>query len=466
LSEKSEEKINNQKKFPLIVYFSFAFGDLMIELFVYLFGVRVFSFYENRVLLHPLLILAAYVIYTLWNMINDPLIGYVADKPKKFWDRFGKRRPWIIVGGIGISVSFILIFAVPDLDPVVDGFFIFLWLLLSICLFDTFFSFFDTNYNGLIPDKFRTDKQRLKLSGFEVGLGIFGSVLGSLVGLIIDYESKASFVFMAVIFAFIGLIILALQQYGIRETKEMKQRYVKSVDEINKVSFIDMLKICIKQRSFVAYLILFTLYQATIMILLGSIPYLVDFILNEDPDMETVILLGYILAGLLSIPIWSKIAKKAGNKKVFIISGIVMALLIFPFFFANSVIYGVIAAALMGVGLIGFWLMSNPVLADVIDEAIVNNKVRQEGLYMGVRIFFARIAILIQALTFTIIHITTGFNSKLPAQTDLALIGLRIQMAIIPVILMLLGVFAFWKLYDISPEKKKEIKQKLSELNL
>ncbi|TFG03105.1 MAG: hypothetical protein EU542_03275 [Promethearchaeota archaeon] len=69
-------------------------------------------------------------------------------------------------------------------------------------------------------------------------------------------------------------------------------------------------------------------------------------------------------------------------------------------------------------------------------------------------------------LSETIIHITTGFDSKLPAQTDLALIGLRIQMAIIPVILMLLGVFAFWKLYDITPEKKKDIKQKLSELNL
>jgi Na+/melibiose symporter-like transporter len=85
---------------------------------------------------------------------------------------------------------------------------------------------------------------------------------------------------------------------------------------------------------------------------------------------------------------------------------------------------------------------------------------------MGVRIFFARIALLIQVGMFTLIQITTGFDPGLASQTEIALIGLRIQMAIVPVVLMLLGVLAFWRLYDITPEKKKEIRQKLKELGL
>ena len=174
----SERKSSEPEKIPLLVFFSFAFGDLLIELYVAAFGVRVFDFFENEVGLATGIIALAFILYAVWNMINDPLVGFLADKPRSFWRKFGKRFIWIISGGIGTSLCFIIIFAVPELNPNTDWFFLFLWLLISICLFDTFFSMFDTNYNGLIPDKFRTDEQRLRISSFEVGLGIFGTVDG------------------------------------------------------------------------------------------------------------------------------------------------------------------------------------------------------------------------------------------------------------------------------------------------
>ncbi|TFG04461.1 MAG: MFS transporter [Promethearchaeota archaeon] len=455
------------EKIPLLVFFSFAFGDLFIELFVAAFGVRVFDFFENEVGLATGLIALAFILYAVWNMINDPLIGYIADKPRSFWRRYGKRFLWIIAGGIGTSLSFLLIFAVPELDPNTDWLFIFLWLLSTICLFDLFFSTFDTNYNGLIPDKFRKNDQRLRLSSFEVALGIFGTVLGAVVPpMIIVYGNRSSFITMGIIFSIIGVVLIILQIYGIREDKSMIERHFEVYENMERVSFFKLIKICVKQRSFIAYLILFTAYQATIALLLGSIPYLVRFILKEEAIIESYILIGYILAGLVSVPIWAKLAMKKSNKKIFLTGGFILSIVTLPFLFVDTFIGALITAAFVGVGLIGFWLMTNPILADVVDEAIVENGFRQEGFYMGVRVFFARIALIIQALTFALIHILTGFEPGSATQTPLAILGLRIQMAIVPSILMIAGLLVFWKLYDLTPEKTSIIKAKLEELNL
>ncbi|MBD3196934.1 MAG: MFS transporter [Candidatus Lokiarchaeota archaeon] len=467
LNETEKEPISKAVKIPILVFLTFAFGDFIIELFVYLFSVRVFHFYETVVLLNPLLILFAYVLYAGYNMINDPIVGYLADRPRSFWQKIGKRTPWIFVGGIGLAISFILIFSVPNIDPVANSLIIFFWLLISVCLFDTFFSMFDTNYNGLIPEKFRRDENRLRLSGFEVFMGILGQIVGSIIApLIIDTELQTSYIIMALVMAIIAIIIIILQLYGIREDDTMKERYLRNTDNIRKKSFLEMLKICVTQRSFLAYLLLFTCYQATILLLLGSIPYMVEFVLLEEADMETVIMIGYIFAGLLSVPLWSRLAKKKGNKQIYVITGILTSLLTIPFWFVDSVTFGIISAALLGIGLIGFWLMSNPILADVIDEAVAKNEVRQEGLYMGVRVFFARIALIIQAVTFTVIHILTGFDPEATTQSGLAIIGLRMQMALVPMILMLLGILIFYLLYDITPEKKKRTKLRLEQLKL
>jgi Na+/melibiose symporter-like transporter len=327
---------------------------------------------------------------------------------------------------------------------------------------------FDTNYNGLIPEKFRTDKQRLRLSGFEVTMGILGQIVGSTLSpLLFDDDIQSSFIVMALVMAIVAIVIVLLQLYGIRESEEMKERHLKNAGRLQDRSFFETLKICITQRSFLAYLLLFTCYQATILLLLGSIPYLVEFVLGLSDDYETLIMLGYIVAGLASVPIWSKVALKKGKKNVYVVTGIATSFLSIPFFFIETLELSILFGAILGVGLIGFWLMSNPILADVIDEAVAKNEIRQEGLYMGVRVFFARIAFIIQALTFAVIHMLTFFDPEAPAPIDpLPKLGLKIQMAIVPMIIMLIGIIIFYLLYDITPEKKEQTRLRLEQLKL
>jgi GPH family glycoside/pentoside/hexuronide:cation symporter len=465
--KENSQSLQSAKKMSTFVFISFAMGDIFVQLFIYLFSVRVFDFYENEIGLATGIIAIAFVIYAVWNMINDPIVGYIADKPHNFWRKYGKRLPWVISGGLGTALAFMIIFAVPEYDPKADWLIFFVWLLVSICLFDTLFTMFDTNYTALIPDKFRTDEKRLRLASFQVGLGIFGTVLAVVVSpMFIVYGDRSSFLSMAIIIGIIGIVLVLLQIYGIRENKSMIERYFEVHEKAESIKFTKVLKIAITQKNFLGLLIVYMFYQTTVSLLLGSVPYLVRFILEEEAIIETYILLGYIVAGLISVPIWGKIALKTGNKKVFIMGGTIWALASIPFLFINTVPAAIIVAAFLGIGMIGFWLMLNPIISDVIDEAISESGIRQEGLYMGVRTFFGRIAIMLQAIIFALVHIFTGFEPGSATQTPLAIFGLRLQMGLIPAIIMMIGIVIFWKLYDLTPEKKALIKKKLEDLKI
>ncbi|MBD3256338.1 MAG: MFS transporter [Candidatus Lokiarchaeota archaeon] len=397
IKDNQQKNIETVQKYSIFVFISFAMGDVFVQLFIYLVSVRIFDFYENEIGLATGIIAIAFVLYAVWNMINNPIVGYIAETPKKFWSKYGRRLLWVLSGGIGTSLAFILIFAVLDLDPQSNWLIIFILLLVLVCLFDTLFTMFDANYTALIPDKFRTDKLRLKLASFQVGLGIFGTVLAVVVSpIFIVYGDKTLFLNMALIIGVIGIVLVLLQFYGVYENKDMREKYLKIEKTAEKGSFMDVLKVAVKQRSFIGLLIFYMLYQTLVSLLLGSIPYLVRFILNEEAVVESYILLGYIGAGLISVPIWGKIAMREGNnKRVFIIGGLIFGIGTIPFLFVTNVLFSILVAVTLGFGMIGYWLCLNPIISDVIDEAIAESGIRQEGLHMGVRTFFGRIAIML-----------------------------------------------------------------------
>lgn len=465
----SERKVMSRNKYGygLGVFISVGFGQLMIEFLGAAFGARFIHYYQTVVHFDFDWFTIAMIIYAIYNMFNDPIVGYLSDKPRKWWSKWGKRKLWIIGGGLPWALCFILLFSVPESFGDGKNVPILFWLLLSLFLYDTLFSIYDTTYNSLIPDKFRSNNSRLRQSSWAVLLGLIGSVLGAMIPpmLIGEYDARGNYPVMAAFVAGVGIISLLIQVPGIKETPEMIERALMITQE-EKEPFFRVLWKAVKQRSFLAYLLIYLCYQTCSILMIGSIAYVNDFIIDGGPSGETLIMSGYIITGLLCIPVWSIIAKKIGNKKVFLIGGLCIVLFAIPLLFVSEMIWVIISVALLGIGYNGFWVMMLPVLSDAIDEASVRNKKRQEGLYMGVRTFFGRIAIILQVLTFNIVQRLTDFDQYADVQIGNAQFGIRIIVAIVPIGIMALGIILFYILYDITPEKKERIQEQLKELNL
>jgi Na+/melibiose symporter-like transporter len=123
---------------------------------------------------------------------------------------------------------------------------------------------------------------------------------------------------------------------------------------------------------------------------------------------------------------------------------------------------------LWGFGLGGFWTMISPVLADIIDDSIVTYHKREEGVYNGIQQFFGRLGLLFQAVTFTIVHLLTGFNegAGLESQPSSAIWGIHVHFALIPAIVMGIATLIFWAFYKLTPEKVTANQEKVIELGL
>lgn len=450
------------------IYVSAAIGQMMINFFITVCGTRLFDYYENEIGLDTAVVSLIFIIYALWSIVNTPLIGYFIDKPKKFWRKYGKRFLWIVIGGILWSISHIFLFIVPDLVPNKDWVILTILLLIIICIYSIFFTLYDVSYGGLIPDKFRTDEQRLRVSAFGIGLALMGSVLGGVLPpMIIEYGNRSTFILMAILVSIIGVVMVITQLPGVKEDQWMIDRILSVDTEKEYARFSEMIKIAFKHRNFVAYLCIFTANQALICIMTASLPYIVRFILYEEAIIEAYLLLGFIVAGLISVPLWATLANKLGDfKKTLLIGTILTIIFTVPLFFVNTILLAILATALLGVGLIGIGVIIFPMFGDIIDEATMRNGTRQESFYVGVRTLFARVAIIIQAVTFGLIHIFMGFEPGSSTQSSKAILGLRIQVAIIPMIIMTFGTILFWKFYDLTLEKKEQVQEKLKQLKL
>ena len=426
----------------------------------------VIFFYEAEVGLNIWLIGLAYIIYLIWDALNDPLVGHITDRPFKFTKKRGRRFPWMMISYIPWLISFILIFTPPNAD---NQWILFGWLLATLCLYDFLESIFTVNFAALFPDKFRDSSERVSASAFVVVLGFLGVVGAFLLpGLLITFGDIGSYVLMAVVCVAISIICGIFMVPGLRDDKENVERYLVKYEEgLKKESFFKVLKETLKQKSFIIFLIMSVLYLSLTHLLTGSFIYFVRYVLQGEASVIALIMVALLLGGVISIPFWIKLNKKMGDtRKTMVAGGIVMVCFASLLSAFTNLTLVLIVVFLFGFGLGGYWVMIDPVFSQVIDESIVTSEKRREGMYNGVRIFFSRIAGVVQVITIAVVHELTGFNEGAVTQPPLALIGIRLHMGLIPAILMAIGLIIFWKFYDITPEKAEQLKQKIIEIGL
>jgi len=436
---------------------SYGFGKFVNEFFVMAFGSIVFFFYETEIGLPSYLTMTGYIIFAVWNAVNDPLVGYLTDRPFKFTKKWGRRFPWVFIGGVPWVLSYFLIFIPPAVDPNEGAWIIFGWLVLSTCLYDTFASVFAINFYSIFPDKFRAASERRSASTISTVIGALGTAAGAIVPpLIYEFENPQSYALQAIVVVMVCLIALLIAIPGTREDQLHIDCYLDNCEkETERTPFFSELKSILKHKNFMAYIVTFTLYQSLVSLMTGSVPYIAQFLLQVEEDEITLIMAALILGIIFSMPLWSRLANRTNNdRKTMLIATIYLTITTLILFFIDNYWIMLVAIFVWGTGEGGFWVMMSPIFADIIDESIIDTKKRKEGIYNGFQTFVSRAALVIQAVSFSVVHMLTGFDQSPGAtsQTGLAIFGIQIHFALIPAILILIGAIVFWKFYKLTPD--------------
>lgn len=465
MNEKKDFEEKNRSIFTLISFSLAGFSQGATFSFITAYAIY---FYEVEIGLSIVLITLAFSIFALWDAINDPLVGYLSDKPRFYTKRLGRRFPWIFFGMIPISILFFFLFAPPNIDPVENSIFLFFWLTIFLCALEWFSTAVLINWESLYPQKFRTDRDRRYATGFILLINTCVYFCGIVLPpLFIVYGDKSSFLTAGLIIILISFPALIISIPGIREDKEMIEKVLRRGEQgEEKGNYFRTMKKLVKNRNFLAIIAVYIPINTYGILTLGSVIYYTRYVLQLDVIYSSLVMAGYLISGVIGIPVWVWLAGKKGEIRVAYISAIGMILSLLPillFVDLTWAIVGAVAASFFGTG----WNCADqPLFATVLDQVVVQERRRIEGVYNGVLVFFLKASTPIAVFIFSISHSLTGFDPAADIQTPLAQWGIIANISLVPMIIGGIGILLFNRLWNITPEQIKSIRAQLKELDL
>ncbi|MHA2295801.1 MAG: MFS transporter [Candidatus Hodarchaeales archaeon] len=460
---KYSERISNAK----IVFFSFS---TIISGFLFAMWGQA-QFFATHLLSIPItLIPLIFLIYSLVDAINDPIIGYLTDRSKRFTARWGKRFPWIMIGVIISPILLILCFIkVSD-----DLFIAMLWLTALMITYESFMTLYEINHSALYPDLIREDYQRRKQTGFGGILGSITSISTAIIIPLIIGISGGKYTLAgylgAVIFVSITVYVLVLfYRMGIKESEEMKNFRVE-LDEKRKSTspVLEIVTRIFKDRNWMAIVIANSCWAiAGACYLYGLNYYVVDGLGLDIGDTILPLLLASLVS-LFCAPIWAYLTKITGVKKAYVAGLIINLIGYLSFFFVTDIVGVILVFIFVGIGISATsGVVFALIFAEAIDNAALQSGKREEGSYNGILRVFSAFSYFIQTSIFAVVAMITGYVADDPVtHTQFAKDGLKLQMSLIPFMFLIIGIVIFVLLYRISKEDARRNERKLMEMGL
>ncbi len=459
---------------PIMLSFSYKFtwglAALGTSLISGIYGGLLTIFYQDYLGLNATYIGIAATVYALWNAFNDPLFGYITDRTRS---KRGRRIPYMRFTAPFLALTFILVWFAP---PQAGQQALFWWMLVTMLLYDTFYTIIGLVYSALLPEVTESDAQRNDLQISSSLFAMLGTLLGFLIPDLVRPKSAGDsyvplYVAMIIV-ALVSMVLIIITTYKVKERPEFTV-----VDE--PLPFWQSIRFTFTSKSFIV--LVAENFMAILMssLLLGSIFYLADYVLMWPAIQLLAFLFVPLIAG---IPLTSLFRKRLGvvgaQQVLLVVAGVaLMAIAVVP----KALIPACIALA--GLGLAGPQTLTNVLFAQVADEDEVRTGVRREGSFFGVNALITKPA---QSIAIWIIPFILGRTNFVTRASQLgetflnqpteAVLGIKIFSGVIPGAACLLGALLLvWyplrgeylarvqaRVLELHQEKKAVLEQRLA----
>ncbi|MHA1340732.1 MAG: MFS transporter [Promethearchaeota archaeon] len=473
LQNENRSIINSQDEFvyseklkpiQLVAYMAGSLANALLSGIVFS---SISFYYTDKLFADSELIGLAWLLFMIWNTINDPIFGYITDNTRT---KIGRRIPYIRYGAIFYGLSFLLCWV-----PFANSQWGLFWnFFLVLFLFDTMYSIIGTCFYCLPNEMTTIPAERTKLgiintANFIIAIAIQMSV--PLV-LLVQGTSGVSPLFFPVmtLLAAICAITLFISSFFLKENefaqKQEHEPFLKGILEV------------LKNKPF---LILelggFSLTLVSTTVSTGVFYYLDDVLeininaiatgeqqLRGDLAFSMIVLLVGLIIGVI-ISFFS--VKKLGLKKVTILSFSLAAVGLVIFLFTGmqtieNAYPASIGFFIIAFGAAGAFIILPAVTGDVIDyDELITGK-RREGVYAGFNAIVTKPAISIANWAFLTLIKAFGYVENPPSghQSMQAKFGIIFAFTIVPIIFTALTALIM-KWYPLDGEwwakKKAEI---------
>ncbi|WP_041397776.1 MFS transporter [Spirochaeta africana] len=452
------------KRLPLRIRIGYGFGDLPGNLFFTMMGFYLLNYLTDTVLLGPALAGTAIMVGRIWDAITDPAVGYLSDHT---YTRFGRRRPYMLVGAVTLGFSMAALFWPPPGDSVGS---IFWYIVIVYCVVNTAYTLHNIPYGAWSPEITQDYHERTTLNAFRnlfavtgtlVGAGLILPLISAMGGGVRGWQGMGAVVGLFMLVTGLIPVLLVPEKKHVRGAHHPPQLLTMLKDYLG----------AMRNRPYLLILIPWSLNIAGINIIQASLIYYFTYI-YRSPDAFVIALGGMLLVCMLSIPFWVAVSRRIGKKYSYITGMGFFAAMILLFFIGAphmDVRFAYIVMALAGIGFGTQYVMPFAIVADVTDVDFAASGVRREGVFFGMFTFWSKIGQAIGIWLVGLMLELVGFVQPeiagvAPLQSEQTITGIRWLVGPVPVLFFLGGIVILW-FYPISKARFDAVMREIQELD-
>ncbi len=364
-------------------------------------------FLTDVVRLNPLWASFSFVIATIWDAINDPVIGSLSDNVRTKW---GRRRPFLLIFAVPFMLAFMLLWWAPPWQSQVM---LAIHVTLAFMVSDSIQTLVTVPHQSLTPEIASDYDERTSLTTFRMIFNLIASLVTAvaapdIVKMVVRSTVAAGgtetlglqqgYITVAAIFGGLAIIPYLLNFFFIRE------RPISHEVPREQPKFGEILKLLWKNTPFRYATGIYVLNWVSTDIVAGMLPYFLLYWVTSGDLLYKVPLIGMgiesvglgimMLTAVLALPLWNWISRKLSKRAAYIIGiSFWIAVQLFVFFIQPGQVGMVLVLAfLAGIAISNAHVIPEAMFPDVIDWDEVKTNARHEGLYYGAVSFIRKLS--------------------------------------------------------------------------
>lgn len=405
------------------------------------------NYLTDQVGLSPRLAGVALMIGRVWDAAADPAMGLISDRTRS---RFGRRRPYIFLGGILVFLTMILMFTHPKIT---DPHLLFWWATLAYTLLCFSYTVFNIPYSALTPELTTDYHERTVLNGYRMTFAVIGTLIGAggvLPFLHLFRNTDQGYSWMGACFGFLIMVVCWITFFSIREPHHEVH--------FSPAGILSSYGAAFKNTPFLLVLLPWVFNMTATTIISGTLIYYFKFIYHAG-EMTTTALLLLLGSAMIFIPVWVLISKPIGKKNCYAIGLFLVALVCLIFFFYGhrfglGFAFGMMILA--GIGLATTYVIPWSLIPDTVEYDYAQTGERREGIYYGIWTFASKVG---QALAALIMGSVLQMFQYLPGQayqSHPTQLGIRLLFGPIPAGIFMIGALIVL-FYPLNEQRYREI---------
>lgn len=415
---------------------AFGAGDFACNLYWQSISLYLLFYYTDAVGLSAATAGLIYMVASIWDGLIDPLVGAAADRTRTRW---GGYRPYILFGAVPLALAFALLYYRPPLE----GAALVAFVLASHLVFRTLYATVNVPYAALTARMTRDARERATVSGARM---LFATAAAVTVALATQPIAQAvtgrpdgarGFFVAACLFAAVATVVLPMVFATTREQAPGPAAPRRGASRANWGS--------VRHNRAFWSLIIGGGFMITCMTALGkSVLYYFKYYLHDPAGARAALALASA-SGLVIVPLWMGVARRASKRTIWLASCAIYAvgLIAFARLDLRAAWQMDVFLVYMQVATVGLSFAYWGILPDTVEYGQWKTGVRAEAFVFGLALLFQKIALGLGAGLFGLALGAVGYRAN-QIQTPETLSGLKTIMVALPLTGVAICAVAMW----------------------